>query len=454
MPYPLRAYQRQGVHFLLSRDQAMLCDATGLGKSAIAATTCQEGQFTTLLVCPKSIRDEWKQEIEKWTTLKAIIIDGPPKTRWFLYRLKSDIYIISYDTILRDSELVSRVPYNCIILDEAQRIRNCNTLTAQIIKNIRLPKKRYLLTATPIENRMGDLYSLIEFIGNGVYGDLQRELLKNKGSFTGYFNTTWGEGSKRLRKMVARANPATIAGALSQFMLRRRKEDVALELPPKTNIRIKLPLTPEQNREYELARDEFLRIVDDVTIPIPNTLSLITHLRVICDSTRMSDPSSGSSSKINELIPRIKDILENEQKIIIFSEFRRMCDKIIYTLQQNDISDISYMHGEKCNTSIEKKAFWDKNRIMVATRTGETGHNLQCASYIFEMEPCYNPARITQRENRVHRLGQTNPVFIYDFISPGTIEEHLLDILQTKQELFKKVIDRPEYREWLRGLVE
>jgi SNF2 family DNA or RNA helicase len=449
----LRDYQINGIKFLSTRDQAILADQPGLGKTLMALKTIEELRLTALVICPKSIRGEWKKEAKKWTSLKLTVIDGSPKAREFLYRLKSNIYILSYDTAIKDHKLISQLPYDCIILDEAQRIKNRRTLTAKTVKNLRMPPRRYVLTATPIENRIDELYSLIEFIGNGVYDDLQSALLSNKGSYSGYFNTAWGSGSKRLRKMAAR-NPSVIPRALSKFMLRRRKEDVAPELPPKTHITIETPLTLEQEKEYKLARDEFLRLVGDQTIPISSVLAQLTYLRVLCDSTKMFDRASGSSSKLDELIPRVKEIVDTNEKVIIFSEYKRMCDKIIHALQKAGITDISYMHGTNCDTEKEKTAFWERNRVMVCTKTGEAGHNLQCASYVFHIENNWNPARMEQREDRTHRLGQSKPVIVYEFFCPETVEEKVRATLEQKRELIETVIDRPEYREWLRSIVE
>jgi len=443
----LRDYQINGIKFLSTRDQAILADQPGLGKTLMALKTIEELRLTALVICPKSIRGEWKKEAKKWTSLKLTVIDGSPKAREFLYRLKSNIYILSYDTAIKDHKLISQLPYDCIILDEAQRIKNRRTLTAKTVKNLRMPPRRYVLTATPIENRIDELYSLIEFIGNGVYDD------SNKGSYSGYFNTAWGSGSKRLRKMAAR-NPSVIPRALSKFMLRRRKEDVAPELPPKTHITIETPLTLEQEKEYKLARDEFLRLVGDQTIPISSVLAQLTYLRVLCDSTKMFDRASGSSSKLDELIPRVKEIVDTNEKVIIFSEYKRMCDKIIHALQKAGITDLSYMHGTNCDTEKEKTAFWERNRVMVCTKTGEAGHNLQCASYVFHIDVVWNYARMIQREDRAHRLGQDKPVFVYTMICPGTVEERVLATIQEKKDLFEAVIDRPEYREWLRRMVE
>jgi SNF2 family DNA or RNA helicase len=450
----LRDYQLNGIKFLSTRDQAILSDQPGLGKTLMALKTVEELGLTALVICPKSIRGEWKTEAKKWTSLKTMVIDGSPKTREFLYRLKSNIYILSYDTAIKDHKLISQLPYDCIILDEAQRIKNRRTLTAKTVKNLRMPPRRYVLTATPIENRIDELYSLIEFIGNGVYDDLQKALLSKRGSYSGYYNTAWGSGSERLRKMVARADPAVITQALSRFMLRRRKEDVAPELPPKTHITIETPLTKEQEHEYKLARDEFLRMVGDKVVPISSILAQLTYLRVLCDSTKMFDKTSGSSSKLDELVPRVKDIVDTNEKVIIFSEYKRMCDKIIHTLRTAGITDISYMHGDNCDTEKEKKAFWEKNRVMVCTKTGEAGHNLQCASYVFHIENNWNPARMEQREDRTHRLGQAKPVIVYEFFCPGTVEEKVRATLEQKRELIETVIDRPEYREWLRSIVE
>lgn len=450
---PLREYQKQGIHFLAHRDQALLCDEPGLGKTRQMIECCRERAFKSLIICPRSIKDEWKTEIEKWTSMKAIIVEGNPIHRRLQYLLKADFYIINYELVLRDFDYINKMPIDCIVLDEAQRIKNCKTKTAQTIKTLNLPIHRYVLTATPIENRIEELYSLIDFIGNGIYNDLQSALLANKGGYSGYYNTKWGSDSSRLKRMVGRTDPAIIHTALNKFMLRRRKDDVDAELPPKTHIEIEIALTERQQKMYDLAANDFLLMVDDKTIPITTVLAQFTYLREICNSLALIDPALNFSSKMDELIPRVIDIVNTNNKVIIFSEFKRMCDIIVSTLKEKGIG-VSYLHGHEKDPTGQKKDFWNKNQVMVATRTGEAGHNLQCASYVFHYEVLWNPARIKQREDRAHRLGQNKPVFIYGFITPHTIEERIESTLQLKEELFQTVIDRPEYREWLRKLVE
>jgi SNF2 family DNA or RNA helicase len=405
------------------------------------------------VICPKSIRGEWKDEAKKWTALRAVVINGPPKAREFLYRQKPDLFIISYDTAIRDYKLISQLHYNCIILDEAQRIKNCKTVTAQTVKRLRMPPRRYILTATPIENRVEELYSLLEFLGSAVYDNLQRILLSKRGGYSGYYNTSWGSGPGRLRKMMKRAKPENVHAALYNLMLRRRKEDVASELPPKTHIEIKTPLTRKQQELYDIARDQLILMIGDKAIPIVSILAQFTYLREICNSAALIDPKLNHSSKMEELMPRVGEIVSNGHKVIIFSEFKKMCDIIVKALKDGGIST-SYIHGQGCNTEAEKKAFWDGNQVLVATRTGEAGHNLQCASYTFNYDIPWNPARLMQREDRAHRIGQDKPVFIYTLITPGTVEERIAAVLEGKRELFTRVIDRPEYRQWLRRLLE
>jgi len=450
----LREYQKQGVLFLRARKEAALCDEPGTGKTITAVCACAEEGLTALVVCPASIRYEWKQEIAKWTDLRCVVIDGPPKARQLLYLLKAPFYIVSYDVVLRDFETINKLPFNCIILDEAQRIRNAKTITAQTVKRLRHCERRYVLTATPIENHINDLYSLIEFLNGDIYNCIQKELLAGRGSYSGYYNTSWGEGAKRLRRMVTRAPPEALHRALGQYMLRRRKEDVEPELPPKTSIIIETPLTPEQDRLYQTARDELILLIGDTAVPIVNILSKFTYLREICNSTGLIDPKKPHhSSKMDELIPRVLDITQSGNKVIIFSEFKRMCDLIVAALRERGLG-VSYLHGQTRDAEAQKKAFWDKNEVMVATRTGEAGHNLQCGTYCFNYEVPWNPARLRQREDRIHRIGQDKPVIVYTMLAPNTVEKRISEVLLEKNGIFTQIIERPEYREWLRSLVQ
>jgi SNF2 family DNA or RNA helicase len=450
---PLREYQKQGVHFLKSRAQAMLCDDPGLGKTRQMIQTCRELGLKTLVICPRSVKDEWKTEINKWTSMKVVIINGNPAHRRWLYLLKADFHIMNYETVLKDIELINKIPYDCIVLDEAQRIKNCKTLTAQTIKKIRTPTHRYILTATPIENKIEELYSLIEFIGNGVYTEIERTLLNNRGGYSGYVNTSWGKGQNRFRKALSKANPERIHAALQKFMLRRRKEDVDVELPEKSHFTIETPMADRQRMLYQTAKEEFMLMIEDRTIPITNVLAQITYLREICNSTALVKALCPQSPKLDELIPRVVDVVESGNKVLVFSEFKRMCDIIVSELKKKGIG-VSYLHGQEKAPEAQKRAFWGPNQVLVATKTGEAGHNLQCASYVFHFEPTWNPARVKQREDRAHRLGQEKPVFIYGFMTPNSIEERIQATLEIKQDLFEKIIDRPEYRQWLRSLVE
>jgi SNF2 family DNA or RNA helicase len=452
-PEPLREYQRQGVLFLAKNPRALLCDDPGTGKTRQYIEVAKVRGYKTLVVCPRTLTYEWKKEIAKWSELKSVVIDGRPSQRRLLCLLKADIYIVSYDTAIRDFEHINKLQFDCVVLDEAQRIKNCKTLTAKTVKLLKPTKYRYVITATPLENRIDDLYSLIEFVAGDTFKNLQAGLLANKGSYSGYYNEAWGNGSERLKKMIKRCDPATIHNLLSRFMLRRRKVDVDIELPPKTNISIETPLTPEQAAMYALARDRFLLMVGDEKVPIVSVLAQLTYLREICNSSALVNPTSHYSSKLEELVPRVKEAVLTGNKVIVFSEFKRFCDIIVAALRKEGLG-VSYLHGQEKDIAGQKEAFWGDNQVLVATKTGYEGHNLQCASYIYEMESHWNPARLKQRRDRAHRLGQTKPVFIYSFLTPGTVEEHIMATLHDKEELFDNVIDRPEYRQWLRGIVE
>ena len=449
----LRDYQQQGVAFLESRDKALLCDDPGLGKTAQAIMCCLRKGLKTLVVCPHSIKDEWVREVRKWTDLKHLVIEGSAAKRALQYHEEADFYIVNYETVIRDAEAISAIPYNCIILDEAQRIKNRKTLTARTVKGLRLPRYRYILTATPIENSISDLYSLMEFTGNGMYYGLRASLTPTRGDYFYLDSRSFKPGPNQLRQMVSQASPEALHNALKRFMLRRRKEDVDLQLPPKTNMILETQLTLEQKAMYVLARDRFLLMVGDTTVPIVSVLAQLTYLREICNSTALVSPKHPFSSKFEELVPRVKEAVLTGNKVIVFSEFKRFCDLIVAALRKEGLG-VSYLHGQEKCIGAQKEAFWGENQVLVATRTGEVGHNLQCASYVFEMEPCWNPARVKQRQDRAHRLGQTKPVLIYSFVTPGTVEERIQATLHNKEELFKEVIDRPEYRQWLRELVE
>lgn len=448
----LYPYQLEGIRFLKDRSCVLLADDTGVGKTIQAIKACQELRTRTLVVCPNSLKYQWVDEIAKWTNLSYLVING--KTDYG--SSDAEFYIINYERVLSELDQINALPFDCIILDEAQRIRNPRAKTTKLVKKLRRVPYRFLLTATPVENYISDLYSLLEFLGSKVVQDIESTLMASRGGYTGYVKVSGRQGTKtRLRRMITHAKPKNLEQALTMHMLRRKKDEVNVNFPPKVVNTIYTELTPVQKKMYSKARDELLLMIDDKGIPIPNILAKITYLREICDSTQLINPKTKSSYKLQELLPLVQEIVDGGHKVVIFSEFRRMTDIILSKLTDVGIK-CSYLRGGMKPKEIqaEKRRFKTVTDVCICTKTGELGHNLDAASYVIDFEPPFNPARLKQRDDRVHRITQKNKVFVYNFITRDTYEIRMKEILYRKKELFETVIDRKTpYREHLKSII-
>lgn len=442
----LYPYQREGALFAAANGRVLIADEMGLGKTieAIAAAEMLVrllGIDKILIICPASLKHQWKAEIEKGVSREAQIISGPLLERRRQYRQESLFKIINYDVVLRDTEAIQRLNPDLIILDEAQRIKNWKTRLAQSIKQLQSPYA-IVLTGTPLENRLEELHSIIEFVDRHHLGPLFRfldrhQLVNEEGKKVGYKNLN------------------AIGKSLEKMMIRRNRREVLKQLPGRVDKNHFVPMTSEQVAVHEECRESVARLASKwrrchfLTEEEKQRLMMaLQKMRMVCNSTYLIDETTDSGNKIKELETQLGEILENpDTKIVLFSQWLRTMDLIIRFLDRRKWKYV-FLHGGvpsiKRGDLIEKFRE-DKNcRIFLSTEAGGVGLNLQQASFVINMDLPWNPAVLEQRIGRVHRMGQKNMVRVINFIAENSIEHSMLGLLKFKKSVFSGVLDEGE----------
>jgi superfamily II DNA or RNA helicase len=441
----LLPYQERGAIFAACRGRVVLADDMGLGKTVQALAAAEMlrrrcGIQRVLVVAPASVKYQWKTEIEKFTDLPAQVIDGLLPRRRELYASPAFFSLSSYELVLKDVSFMHELAPDLIILDEAQRIRNWTTATARTIKQL---KSRYafVLTGTPLENKLEELFSVVEFIDGRRLGPAFRFVAEHrtedeKGHLIGY------RGLDRIHHQLA------------PILLRRTRQEVLKDLPKRTDQILHVSLTPQQAEPYfeqsdilaalmrKWERQGWLSEIDQKRI-----LCCLQNMRMLCNSTFLFDKESNYSPKLAEFREIVRELaMEEQRKVVVFSEYERMTYLAGQELKKLGIGFVS-LHGgvpSKDRGALMEQFRRDADcRVFLSTDAGGVGLNLQAASAVINFEPPWNPARLEQRIGRVHRLGQSNPVHVVHLLTKGTIEERVWETLKLKKSLFAGVFDSP-----------
>ena len=438
----LYPYQIEGVAFLAGNGRALLADDMGLGKTlqAIAAASwliAESGVQRVLIVCPASLKQQWAREIERFTGHASQVIQGGAQDRQAQYRQDKRFFIANYELVLRDLSVINAtlVP-DLLILDEAQRIKNWRTQIATAVKRIN-SQYAFVLSGTPLENRLEDLYSLMQVVDQRLLGPLWRYLADfhirdDKGKVLGYRNLA------ELRQRIAPA------------MLRRNRSIVSAQLPECTTTRLDIPLTEEQRQLHDSALANASRLASiakrrPLTPSERNRLmAALQQARMACDAAGLIDKEIKGAPKLKELRTLVEELcLEGGRKMVVFSQWRRMTELVAEMLAKLGVGFV-HLHGgvpsQRRGALMDSFAQDDGVSVFLSTDAGGTGLNLQSATVLVNLDIPWNPAVLEQRNARIHRLGQRDKVQIILMIAADSYEARVYQLVNNKQELFDNVV--------------
>ncbi|CAN5298505.1 hypothetical protein BH11CYA1_BH11CYA1_22240 [soil metagenome] len=437
----LRPYQLEGLCWLNFLREfklgGILADDMGLGKTvqtlAHILLEKQEGRLTKpyLIVCPTSVLPNWISEIAKFTpSLVATPLYGPNRQDYFARIAKSDIVLTTFPLVNRDLKVLGEQHWKAVILDEAQFIKNANTLVARAVTALKADF-RLCLTGTPVENNLGEIWSQFNFLMPGFLGDRQ--------SFRDNYRTPIErEGSAEVQKKLAER--------IRPFLLRRKKENVAKDLPEKTIIVKKFDISGAQRDLYETMRVAMYykvqKALESKGLARSHILILeaMLKLRQVCCDPRLLPlemaQSVEQSAKLELLLLMLEQLVAEGRKILLFSQFTSMLDLIIPELEKRKITFVQ-IRGSTKDRAAPVKQFQEGDTpiFLLSLKAGGTGLNLTAADTVIHYDPWWNPAVENQATDRAHRIGQRKPVFVFKLIASDTIEERILILQELKREL-------------------
>jgi len=439
----LYPYQVEGAAFLAGRGRALLADDMGLGKTlqAIAAAQwlrAQEGVEKVLVVCPASLKFQWAREIERFTGMAAHLVQGPVAARTVQYRRGAGYHVLNYELVLRDLSLVNEVlAPDLLILDEAQRIKNWRTKIATAVKRV-TARYAFVLSGTPLENRLEDLYSLMQVVDPRVLGPLWRYMLD--------FHVTDERG-----KLLAYRNLSELRRRLKPVMLRRDRTLVRDQLPSRIEQWRDVPMTPKQLEIHDEALGAAARVARILKYrPLTpaeqnRMLAALQRARMACNAAGLVDRETAGSPKLDELASILEEAcLLSGLKAVVFSQWARMGEMVERLVRRLGL-DCVRLHGGV--PSAVRGGLMDRFRdddgcqVFISTDAGGTGLNLQSAALLVNLDVPWNPAVLDQRVARVHRLGQQNKVQVLHLVASGSYEEQVLRLVQGKRNLFDNVVE-------------
>lgn len=437
---PLLPYQLDGIAFAAGAGRAVLADDMGLGKTiqgvGLAEFLAQNaGIKKVLVVCPASLKSQWRSEIRRFCNRDVQLIVGRTAERTGQYNNEAFFTICNYEQVLRDLLFVEKVKWDLIILDEGQRIKNWETRTSQVIKGLRSPFA-LVLSGTPLENRLDDLYSVVQFIddrrlGPGFRFFNRHRVVDEKGKVLGYKNLN------------------DLRETLRPVLLRRTRDSVKLDLPERTSEIVRIAPTEEQATLHAGHKRIVASIISKKFISEMDLLRMqkaLLMMRMSANSTYLvtkEEPSYSSKlERLNELVEQLFD--EADRKAVLFSEWTTMLDLIEPLLSSRKLPFVRLDGSvpQKKRQELVNRFQTDGDcKLFLTTNAGSTGLNLQAANTVINVDLPWNPAVLEQRIARAHRMGQTRSVQVFVLVTEQTIEEGLLGTLSAKKDLALAALD-------------
>jgi len=436
----LLPYQLDGIAFAVGAGRAVIADDMGLGKTiqgiGVAELLSKDADISKVLViCPASLKSQWRLEIKRFNNRSCQLVIGSAKQRAEQYDSPYFFTVCNYEQVLRDILSIEKVKWDLIILDEAQRIKNWETKTSRMVKALKSPFA-LVLSGTPLENRLDDLYSVVEFIDDRRLGPAFR--------FFNRYRVTDERG-----KLLGYKNLDELRKKLKPVLLRRTRKTVLEELPPRTTEIRRIPPTDEQLELHNGHKRIVQTIISKKYLTEMDILRLQKALlmcRMAANSTFLVDKQPpGFSTKLSELDDLLGQLMDEEdRKIILFSEWTTMLNLIepILEIRQLNYVRLDGSVPQKKRQGLIHQFQKDPHcKLFVTTNAGSTGLNLQAANTVINVDLPWNPAVLEQRISRVHRMGQKRPVQVFIMVTEDTLEESLLGTLAAKHQLSLAVLD-------------
>ena len=448
----LRPYQKQGVYWLRFLETCGFCgilaDEMGLGKTLQTLTWLQlprvreqARRVPSLIICPTSLVENWRREAMKFVPwMRCLVLSGPDRAKLFASVPQQDLVITSYALIRRDAEFHARCKYAAVVLDEAQAIKNQRTQNALAVKQIQADT-RLVLSGTPIENGVSDLWSIMDFLMPAYLGKYDD------------FKVRY-EDAVELGGRMAELAQEQLRKKLHPFLLRRIKKDVAPDLPDKIRTVLYCTLTPSQRKVYDQIRDKvrsrMRSLVKEKGLEKSRfeVLADLMRLRQICcDAQLMADyqakPGEETSAKLDALMELLVEARAGGHRMLVFSQFTSMLKRIAARLEAEGVR-YCYLDGSTQNR-LERCATFNQDAgipvFLISLKAGGTGLNLTGADMVVHFDPWWNPAAEEQATDRAHRIGQKKTVQAIKMIAQDTIEEKVLALQQKKQQLIDATVN-------------
>lgn len=443
----LRHYQEDGFSWMMFLKEhglsGILADDMGLGKTvqtlAYIAKVKEDGDLYNpiLIVAPTSLMVNWAQEIKKFApSFTFLVLHGKEREEFFDEIQKHDIVLTTYPLLYRDHERLLSHQFHTIILDEAQLIKNAKAQATLIVQQLKA-YNRFCLSGTPLENHLGELWSLFHFLMPGFLGsDTEFKRM--------YRRPIEKENNEHRKKMLLRR--------IKPFVLRRTKDQVVLDLPPKTEIILKSSMEKDQRDLYETVRSSLHKKVRDEIAKQGFEksqiiiLDALLKLRQICCDPRLlkthNHTNVKESAKLEQLMDILKEMIEEGRKILLFSQFSSMIELLEERCVRENISYVT-LTGQTKNRKkpIETFQNGEVSLFLISLKAGGTGLNLTTADTVIHYDPWWNPSVEKQATDRAHRIGQTKKVFVYKMICEGSVEEKILELQAKKGALAQAILD-------------